>query len=83
MPKLITRWADCVEGSNRVEVRDYAASRGHARASGRSFMIISCPFCGANVKAFIWSIRGGGKRCDCGAMHSWIGHTYRIKAEAV
>lgn len=27
-----------------------------------------CPFCNVAVKAYVWSLCGGGKRCDCGAL---------------
>lgn len=27
-----------------------------------------CPFCTIEVKAYVWSWTGGGKRCECGAL---------------
>lgn len=30
-----------------------------------------CPFCGASVKGYAWSLHGRGKRCGCGALHIW------------
>lgn len=27
-----------------------------------------CPFCDVEVKAYVWSLIGGGKRCNCGAL---------------
>lgn len=45
-------------------------------AMGRSKVEIECPFCGTRFWAFIWSISGGGKKCEnkaCGAMHTSFG----------
>ncbi len=41
-------------------------------ASGRRTQRIvwfDCPFCGVEVKGYVWSLNGGGKRCACGALH--------------
>jgi hypothetical protein len=46
-------------------------------AFGRSHCYITCPFCQAETKAFVWSLAGGGKRCSCGALHTNLGLTYR------
>lgn len=37
-------------------------------AMGRTRELIRCPFCRGEVWAYVWSLCGGGKRCDCGAM---------------
>lgn len=34
---------------------------------GRSTIILKCPFCDEKIEAFIWSLRGCGKKCACGA----------------
>lgn len=34
---------------------------------GRSTMILECPFCKTNVTVYLWSFRGCGKKCSCGA----------------
>lgn len=35
---------------------------------GKSSVVAECPFCGASVVIFLWSIAGNGKkRCTCGA----------------
>ncbi|MBN8868000.1 MAG: hypothetical protein J0H98_10645 [Solirubrobacterales bacterium] len=41
-------------------------SRDHG--SGRKAIWIRCPFCAVEVKAFVWSLSGSGKRCECGAL---------------
>jgi hypothetical protein len=51
----------------RMEERPYVA-RDHSRAMGRSSVAAECPFCGATVVIFLWSIAGNGKKlCACGA----------------
>lgn len=32
-----------------------------------NFSIVRCPFCKQSLKAFHWSLAGGGKKCQCGA----------------
>ncbi len=52
------------------EKREHIKYQGISRANGRSTCDIECPFCGITIKAYIWSLAGGGKRCDCGVMHT-------------
>lgn len=36
-----------------------------------NYSICRCPFCQGEIKAFWWSLAGGGKKCYCGAkLHS-------------
>lgn len=44
---------------------------------GRSYCYITCPFCSAVVKAYIWSLNGSGKKCNCGALHGGWGQTIK------
>lgn len=37
-------------------------------AHGKTTVIIKCPFCGAEVEAYTWSLHGSGKKCYCGAI---------------
>jgi len=51
-------------------------SRLHERAitsrqNGRTRAAIACPFCGCTTEAYVWSLAGSGKRCECGAVHRW------------
>jgi hypothetical protein len=50
-------------------------------AMGKSTVIVTCPFCHADVEAYKWSLAGGGKRCTCGALHGWLGGSRRWKPE--
>jgi len=39
-----------------------------------------CPWCGNEVKAYVWSLCGGGKRCECGAIFgAYCG--YKLKGD--
>jgi hypothetical protein len=42
---------------------------------GKSEVYIVCPFCGTENKAYLWSLAGCGKRCQCGAKHTYYGYT--------
>ena len=42
-------------------------------APGRTAIGIRCPFCDVVVEAYVWSLAGSGKLCDCGAKHVWLG----------
>jgi hypothetical protein len=49
--------------------RDYVVT-DELRQHGKSRIQIRCPFCGTRSWAFLWSLYGGGKRCEnnrCGA----------------
>ena len=55
-----------------------AESRLHERTynpapTGRSTYTITCPFCDCKVEVRAWSLAGGGKRCECSAIHTWYG----------
>lgn len=56
----------------RIERREYRVTRQGAdsHVQGRrtqKTIWIECPFCQAEVKAFVWSVSGNGKLCKCGA----------------
>lgn len=75
-PKPI-RFEDCREGANNVETARWTCDGDHPAANGRTYTNIACPFCGAKVRAYIWSLYGGGKRCYCGALFSKSQQAYR------
>lgn len=49
---------------------------------GQRYVMIRCPFCGTESKAYIWSISGGGKLCEnkkaCGAKFASFGNAYPV-----
>ena len=53
---------------------------GFVSKSGRSTARLDCPFCGASVVVYLWSISGCGKRCTgCKAIHYWGSSVMRTK----
>lgn len=45
---------------------------------GRSSVDIKCPYCGQVVTAFKWSLAGGGKKCPCGAKHTYLSGSIKV-----
>lgn len=62
----------------RCEARD-SKTISHTSEMGRSRVKLECPFCGAWVTAFLWSLSGSGKRCTCGAIARATGRFFRVK----
>lgn len=57
--------------------KTYSYSRPYSEFA-KSSIDIHCPFCEAVVTAYIWSLSGGGKRCDgCGAMFGTGGDAFK------
>ena len=52
---------------SKAESRPYVTKEYVSEENGRSHIWLNCPFCKASVKAYVWSLAGGGKRCECGA----------------
>jgi hypothetical protein len=71
------RWADPVD---QIERRQHEHRPGRA-AMGRSTVIITCPFCHADIEAYAWSLAGGGKRCTCGVLHGGQGMSLGWKTD--
>ena len=67
--------------ARQVERREYTIASETAEgnvqnvASNIVWMIV-CPFCSETVKAYLWSLSGGGKRCTCGAMLDAFGNAH-------
>jgi hypothetical protein len=57
-----------VRADGKFELREHK-SFNYSGEFGRANCVIQCPFCGAEVKVYVWSLAGGGKRCNCGALH--------------
>lgn len=50
------------------EWRDMGDPIEYVREHEASYVLLRCPFCSAIVKAYVWSISGRGKKCECGAL---------------
>ena len=74
-----TTWNDTNKPG--CEERAFTTALG-ASTMGRSRVYISCPFCHSTVKAYLWSLSGSGKRCDCGALFGARGIAYRLSGES-
>jgi hypothetical protein len=59
------------------ETREHTRTPGPSASSGRSMVYILCPFCGVETAAYLWSLAGVGRRCQCGAKHTSYGTTWK------
>ena len=63
---------------DQAERRPYSVHAQIAEPNGRSYIRFVCPFCGERIKAYVWSLCGGGKRCPrCRALFLSNGNAYR------
>lgn len=60
------------------EQRNYTVTGEGLEAPSSRIQWIRCPFCTHEVKAYVWSLSGGGKRCDCGALFNARGIAYKM-----
>lgn len=67
------------EGINRgAECRAYTVHRKTLERPSSIVLYFDCPWCGCEIKAYLWSLSGGGKRCDCGAIFGSRGNGYKL-----
>lgn len=67
--------------TDQCETRRYTTRRGPSWV-GHTLVYISCPFCGNETEAHLWSLCGGGKRCEteeCGAIFGGLGNAYNLR----
>lgn len=69
------KFNDIRERAAEIEQRPHSVREGRS-TMGRKQVYIYCPFCRSEILAYAWSLAGGGKRCDCGALHGTRGETY-------
>ena len=74
-----TTWNDI--GAKECVTLEYEWHDGVFARPGRMYIRILCPFCGRNVKAYVWSLAGGGKRCDCGTLFGSDGKAHKLSEE--
>lgn len=66
-----------------LEVRE-AFVGSYCGNHGRSTVDITCPFCDTTQTAYVWSIRGGGKKCEgynCDTMLTGTGRALKLFPE--
>lgn len=61
---------------NDTEIKQHTRT-GAVSSFGKSYTFITCPFCGEETKAFLWSLAGSGKKCTCGVIHTGYGTTIK------
>ena len=60
--------------------KEHERSRRFSEPNGRSYCYVTCPFCGLQCRAFVWSLAGSGKNCPgCDAIHGNYGKSYKKK----
>lgn len=63
-----------------VECRNYDVHRHDVESPSSRVIYFNCPFCATEVKAYVWSLCGGGKRCpSCSAMFGGSGSGIQFK----
>jgi len=63
------------------ETKTFTVHRGGLEHRSSNTIYFNCPFCGVEVKAYVWSLCGGGKRCECGAFHVGSATSYKAIEE--
>lgn len=53
--------------SNSTETRKIDGYKRKWSETGKTRIAVDCPFCGAELIAYLWSLAGSGKKCQCGA----------------
>ena len=53
--------------SNSTETRQIRGYERRWSDMGRTRIAVECAFCGAEIIAYVWSLAGSGKKCQCGA----------------
>lgn len=62
--------------------REFTVSGRRCDSSGRTRVLINCPFCRSQSWAYVWSLSGSGKRCEhkaCGAMFTSLGQAHPVE----
>lgn len=65
--------------ANGFEFRQLTTDGYMSDANGQSTERVTCPFCGAVTRTYVWSRCGNGKKCNgqnCGAVHGRT-HSYK------
>ena len=68
-----TKWSDV----RNAEQREYVVNLATLERPSSVVHWIECPWCKREVKAYLWSLAGGGKRCSCGALFGSLGFAWK------
>jgi hypothetical protein len=60
------------------EERKFTVHKTGLEHTSSNTVYFDCPWCKREIKAYVWSICGGGKRCECGAIFSSRGVGYKL-----
>ena len=64
---------------DNVTTRQYQTHRVGLEHTSSNTIYFNCPFCEDEIKAYVWSLCGGGKRCPgCGALFGGHGNGYQF-----
>ena len=55
------------------EHKSFAVHRTGLESPSSRIVYFDCPWCEIEIKAYVWSMCGGGKRCECGAIFGGSG----------
>lgn len=76
--KTLTRFADI--NKPECEARTWGCTPARDQnGRGKIYFSIACPFCGAMVTTYLWSLCGSGKRCHCGAIFGASATAYKLR----
>ena len=73
---MLTRFDDI--SKRECEAREYRVLRRAVERPSSVVWYFDCPWCGAEIKAYLWSLSGGGKLCVCGAIFAARGQGYKL-----
>ena len=75
-------WTEVHQNKTQIETREFKATKKTPEV-GHTYFLIKCPFCDSLIKAFVWSLAGTGKSCDCGALFDRYTHTEEKKTQLI
>lgn len=73
-----TTFAD-IHDEERTEFRHYYVYREGLEHRSSNTIYFDCPFCNRGIKAYLWSLAGGGKACECGAIFASGSRSWKLK----